>query len=333
MSSEHRHDGPRLKRQIGLATATALVVGEVVGVGIFLTPAGMTKTVGSPFLVLVVWLLAGAMALCGALCFGELAARRPEAGGGYVYLRDAYGPPLAFLYGWMGLLVLDPGLTAALAVGAASYAAYALGLSPAPAKALALALIVSLAAVNVRGVRVGGWLVGWLTVVKLALLLFIVLWGFGLRLGDWGHFQPFFAQREGSAPLAGALAGALVSAFFSFGGWWDLSKLGGEVRDPARTLPRAYTCGLLVVVAVYVLTSAVQEGAQAVVVGPRAPHDGADGRAVGEVQAVAAGVHQEPFRHAAHQLVGVTMQERGVSRLLSVDLGAAVDMVEAVAAE
>ena len=257
MSSEHRHDGPRLKRQIGLATATAVVVGEVVGVGIFLTPAGMTKTLGSPLLVLVVWLVAGAMALCGALCFGELAARRPEAGGGYVYLRDAYGPPLAFLYGWMGLLVLDPGLTAALAVGAASYAGYALGLSPAPVKALALALIVSLAAVNVRGVRAGGWLVGWLTAVKLALLLFIVLWGFGLRLGDWGHFRPFVAQREGSAPLAAALAGALVSAFFSFGGWWDLSKLGGEVRDPGRTLPRAYAYGLLVVVAVYVLTSAV----------------------------------------------------------------------------
>jgi basic amino acid/polyamine antiporter, APA family len=245
-----------LKRQIGLATAAAVVVGEVVGVGIFLTPAGMTKAVGSPFYLLVIWLLAGAMALCGALCFGELAALRPEAGGGYVYLRDAYGPPLAFLYGWMGLLVLDPGLTAALAVGAASYLGYALALSPLLVKALALAFIVALAAVNVRGVRLGGWLVGWLTATKLVLLLFIALWGFGLRLGDWGHFTPFVAQRAGSAPLFVALAGALVSAFFSFGGWWDLSKLGGEVRDPARTLPRAYTYGLLAVVLVYVLTSA-----------------------------------------------------------------------------
>src|SRR2546423_2440854 len=256
MSIKHRHDGSQLKRQIGLATATALVVGEVVGVGIFLTPAGMTKSVGSPLLVLVVWLLAGAMALCGALCYGELAARRPEAGGSYVYLRDAYGPALAFLYGWMGLLVLDPGLTAALAVGASSYVGYALGLSPAWMKATAIAAIVMLAAVNVRGVPFGGWLVRWLTVVKLSLLLFIVAWGFGMRLGDWTHFKPFVAQRAGSAPLFGALAGALVSAFFSFGGWGGLSKLGGEVRDPARTLPRAYTYGLLVVVAVYVLTSA-----------------------------------------------------------------------------
>lgn len=256
MSSVHRQDGPRLKRQLGLTTAAAVVIGEVVGVGIFLTPADMTRAVGSPFYLLIIWLLAGAMALCGALCFGELAALRPEAGGGYVYLRDAYGPPLAFLYGWMGLLVLDPGLTAALAVGAASYLGYALGLSPALVKALALALIVALAAVNVRGVKLGGRLVSWLTAAKLALLLFIALWGFGMRLGDWANFTPFIAQRTGSAPLFAALAGALVSAFFSFGGWWDLSKLGGEVRDPGRTLPRAYAFGLLAVVAVYILTSA-----------------------------------------------------------------------------
>jgi basic amino acid/polyamine antiporter, APA family len=245
-----------LKRQIGLVTATALVVGEVVGVGIFLTPARMTKSVGSPFLVLLVWLVAGAMALCGALSFGELAARRPEAGGQYVYLRDAYGPPLAFLYGWMGLLVLDPGLTAALAVGAASYVAYALGLSALGMKSIAVAFLIALAAVNIRGVRLGGSIVRWLTVSKLALLLFIVVWGFGMRLGDFSHFTPFVAQREGSMPLAAALAGAAVSAFFSFGGWWDLSKLGGEAREPERTLPRAYTYGLLLVVAVYILTSA-----------------------------------------------------------------------------
>jgi APA family basic amino acid/polyamine antiporter len=254
--AEHIDGRGGLKRQLGLATATAVVVGEVIGVGIFLTPAQMTKSVGSPFVVLLVWLAAGAMALCGALCFGELAARRPEAGGSYVYLRDAYGRPVAFLYGWMGLLVLDPGLTAALAVGAASYVAYALGLSSALTKALGVAFVVSLAAVNVRGVRLGGWVVRWLTVLKLALLLFIVLWGFGLRLGDFSHFSPFVAQREGSLPLAAALAGAVVSAFFSFGGWWDLSKLGGEVREPARTLPRAYTYGLLLVVVVYILTSA-----------------------------------------------------------------------------
>src|SRR5215204_2773568 len=237
-----------LRRQIGLATAAAVVVGEVVGVGIFLTPAGMTKSAGSPLLVLIVWLLSGAMALSGALCYGELAARYPAAGGGYVYLREAYGPALAFLYGWMALLVVDPGLTAALAVGGASYVGYAAGLPPAGVNALA--------AVNIRGIQLGGWVVRWLTIVKLALLLLILLWGFGLSLGDWSHFQPFVERRAGSPPLAGALAGALVAAFFSYGGWWDLSKLGGEVRDPARTLPRALTLGVLAVTVVYVLTSA-----------------------------------------------------------------------------
>jgi len=117
-------------------------------------------------------------------------------------------------------------------------------------------LVVALALVNVRGVRLGGWVVRWLTVVKLALLAVVVVWGFGMGLGDWSHFRPFVERRAGSPALAGALAGGLVAAFFSYGGWWDLSKLGGEVRDPARNLPRALTLGVVVVTAVYVLTSA-----------------------------------------------------------------------------
>jgi APA family basic amino acid/polyamine antiporter len=246
-----------LKRQLGLRTATALVVGEVIAVGIFLTPAGMAKSLGSPILLLSVWLVMGLMALCGALCYGELAARFPEAGGGYVYLREAYGPAVAFLYGWMAFLVMDPGITAALAIGMAGYAAYSLGLSPLGMKVAAIVAIFLVAAINIRGVRLGGWLIRWLTVIKLGMLLFILLWGFGLRLGNWGHFAPLIAQREGSAPLFGALAGALVAAFFSFGGWWDVTKLAGEVRDPARTLPRALAYGVIIVTLVYILTSAV----------------------------------------------------------------------------
>src|SRR5882672_4595142 len=168
-----------LKRQIGIRTATALVVGEVIAVGIFLTPAGMAKSLGSPFWVLVVWLVMGAMAVCGALCYGELAARYPQSGGSYVYLREAYGRPVAFLYGWMALLVMDPGLTAALAVGLAGYAGYIFSLSPFGVKAVAIGAIVLLAAINIRGLNLGAWLMRWLTVLKLGLLLFILLWGFG----------------------------------------------------------------------------------------------------------------------------------------------------------
>ena len=246
----------QLKRQIGLRTAIALIVGEVIAVGIFLTPAGMAKSLGSPVWLLIVWLIMGAMALCGALCYGELAARFPEAGGSYVYLREAYGRPVAFLYGWMALLVMDPGLTAALAVGLASYVAYIFHLSNAGQKAVAVGAIFAVALVNIRGVKLGGWLVRWLTILKLGLLGVVVVWGFGSQAGQWSNFTPFLAQRPGSSPLLGALAGGLVAAFFSFGGWWDLSKLAGEVRNPERTLPRALIYGVSILTAVYIITSA-----------------------------------------------------------------------------
>src|SRR5271155_5603845 len=115
VGDRHTDLGHGLTRQLGLTTATALIVGEVIGVGIFLTPAGMAKSLGSPFWLLAVWLTMGMAAVGGALCYGALAARYPEDGGSYVYLRKAYGPRTAFLYGWLSLLVTDPGLTAMLA--------------------------------------------------------------------------------------------------------------------------------------------------------------------------------------------------------------------------
>jgi len=246
-----------LRRQIGLRTAAALIVGEVIAVGIFLTPAGMAKQLGSPVWLLVVWLAMGAMALCGALCYGELAARFPEAGGGYVYLREAFGPAVAFMYGWMAFLVMDPGLTAALAVGLATYARYIIHLNPAGTKLLAIATILAVALINIRGVRLGAWFVRVLMLLKLGLLAFVILWGIGFQLGHWSNFTPFVARHPDSPPLIGALAGGLVGAFFSFAGWWDLGKLAGEVKDPARTLPKALTLGVLTVTVVYILTSLV----------------------------------------------------------------------------
>jgi basic amino acid/polyamine antiporter, APA family len=247
----------RLERRLGPGTAVAFVVGEIVGVGIFLTPAEMAKALGSPFWVLVVWLTVGGTALCGALCYGELAAHWPEAGGGYVYLREAYGPGLAFLYGWKSLLVMDPGLAAALAAGIAQYASYLTPLSVGGQTAMAIAVILALALVNAFGVRAGARLLGLLTVLKLGLLAVIVVCGFATGRGAWSHFLPFVEPRLGSAPLLAGLAGGIVAAFFSFGGFWDVAKLAGEVRDPARTLPRALALGVSLVTLVYVLTSAV----------------------------------------------------------------------------
>jgi APA family basic amino acid/polyamine antiporter len=245
-----------LKRQLGLRAAAAVVVGEVIGVGIFLYPAGMAKSLGSPVWVLVVWLMMGAMALAGALCYGELAARFPQAGGGYVYLREAYGTQTAFLYGWMALLVLDPGLTALFAVGAADNIGRIVNLSPLGIKLIGIGAILTIAAINARGIKLGARVMQALTILKLGLLAFIIIWGFGFAHGSWTNFTPF-VERHATDSLTVALAGALVVGFFSFAGWWDVTKIAGEVREPARTLPRALTLGILIITVVYILTSAV----------------------------------------------------------------------------
>jgi basic amino acid/polyamine antiporter, APA family len=244
-----------LRRQIGVRTAAALIVGEVIAVGIFLTPAGMAKDLASPLWLLVVWLTMGAMALCGALCYGELSARYPEAGGGYAFLREAYGPAVAFMYGWMAFLVMDPGLTALLGVGLATYTGYILKLSVTGIKVVAIVTIILVALINIRGVKLGAGFVRTMTFLKLGLLAFVFLWGVGFQLGNWSNFTPFVQRPANSAPLLVALAGGMMSAFFSFAGWWDLGKLAGEVKNPGHNLPRALAYGVTIVTIVYVLTS------------------------------------------------------------------------------
>lgn len=246
-----------LRRELGLGSAAAAVAGEAIAVGIFLTPAGMAKSLGSPFWLLAVWLFMGAISMSGALCFGELAARYPEAGGLYVYLREAYEERIGFLYGWMSLLVMDPGVTAALAVGGATYASYIFGWSPTAAKLVAIATVAVICGVNMLNTRVAAGVLRYITWLKFAILALLVVWALVFHLGSWSHFVPFVAQRPGSVPLLPAIAGALVAAFYSFGGWWDVSKIAGEVKDPARTLPRALVLGVLGVVAAYVLVSGV----------------------------------------------------------------------------
>ena len=246
-----------IKRELGLGSATAAVAGEAIAVGIFLTPAGMAKSLGSPFWLLTVWLIVGAMTLSGALCYGELAARYPRSGGSYVYLQECFGPRVAFLYGWMCLLVLDPGLTAALATGTASYTAYIFPWPRAATKYVAMSIVLSLALLNTFSTKVSASFLRRLTWMKVGILLLVTLWAFVFRVGHWSNFIPFFAQRSGSLPLLPALAGAMVGAFFSFGGWWDVTKISGEVRDPEETMPRAMLLGVLIVTAVYLLVSIV----------------------------------------------------------------------------
>lgn len=237
--------------------ATSLIVGQVIGIGIFLTPADMSRQLGSPGLVYAMWLVMGTMALCGALCYGELASRFPEAGGAYVYLREAWGEGAAFLYGWKCLLVMDPGLTAALAAGMAEYVAYLVPLGPGGRKAVALAALVLLALLSIAGTRLAAGALVAVTVLKLGMLAVIVLWGFGSSRADLGGVLPTFARAAGSPPLLPALAGGFIAAFFSYGGWWEAARMAGEVRDPQRTLPRTFVIGIAVVTATYILTSMV----------------------------------------------------------------------------
>jgi basic amino acid/polyamine antiporter, APA family len=238
---------------LGLATATAAVAGECIGVGIFLTPAGMARSLGSPFWLIFVWLAVSLMTLCGALCYGELAARFPRPGGTYVYLHEIFGPRSAFLYGWMSLLVLDPGLAASLATGLSSYVAFIFPLSPPGERIVGISVVAALCLINVASTRAGGGFLRWATWLKFAVLGSIVVLAFGLRLGSFSNLSPFFAQRPGSLPLFAGLAAGLVGAFYSFGGWWDVCKIGGEVRDPERTLPRAMILGVILVAAIYIL--------------------------------------------------------------------------------
>ncbi|MEO8041135.1 MAG: amino acid permease [Acidobacteriota bacterium] len=243
-----------LKRQFGLFTAVAMIVGQVIAVGIFLTPAGMARSVGSPFWLLVIWLVTGAMTLSGALCYGELAARFPDAGGSYVYLREAYGRATAFLYGWMNLLVLDPGLTAILAVGLSEYASYLVSMSGGGKQILAIGTVLILGLVNILGTRIGANFLKALTVLKISTLLFIIGYGFIGGFGHWSNFTPFFTMPDDAF---GAFAGGFVGAFFAFAGWWEVSRIAGEVQNAEQNIPRALLIGVVVITVVYVLTSAV----------------------------------------------------------------------------
>src|SRR5687767_9902011 len=231
-----------LLRRFGIWAALAMIIAEVMGVGIFLTPASMSRTLGSPSWVLGVWALVGLLSAAGALCYAELGSRFPEAGGGYVYLREAFGERCAFVYGWMSLLVMDPGLTAALGVGLATYL---LALLEAPASltpVVAIGAIVVVAAVSTLGVESSARVLRWTAAAKLVTIAVLVLAVLARR--DAGASAVTTVTAIPSIPI---LAGALMGAFFAFGGWWDLGKMSEEIVQPRRTLPIALVGGIGIV--------------------------------------------------------------------------------------
>jgi basic amino acid/polyamine antiporter, APA family len=244
------------QRQFGLLAAIAIVVGESIALGIFLTPASMAKSLGSPLLLALVWIGMAFMAMCGALCYAELAIRMPESGGDYVYLRAGYGGRIAFLYGWMSSIVMYPGVAAALSVGASEYVAQLLPLNATAIAFVPAVILCVFGVVNLLGTGLSGSLMTIVNILKLFILAALAGWATISGHAHLANLLPLVQRRPGSEALAPAVGGAIVAAFFSLGGWWEAGKIAGEVRNPKRTLPLAFLGGLTLVTLIYLLISA-----------------------------------------------------------------------------
>ena len=259
-----------LRRDLGLHSAVAIVVGTVIGSGIFLVPKTMILKVGSPEMLFFVWVVGGALSLFGALTYAELSAAMPEAGGEYVYLREAYGPFFGFLYGWIQTFIAKSGSIAALGVGFFLYFANFFpildqtlveiplpigpGGGPLPIRwgqVAASCVILVLAGVNYLGVRLGGVIQIIFTISKLALIAGLVIAGLIYGSGSVSHFSD-------TIPAAGGFGGffaALVAALWAYDGWNNVSMVSSEIKRPSRNLPIALIAGTITVMVVYLLTN------------------------------------------------------------------------------
>jgi APA family basic amino acid/polyamine antiporter len=274
-----------------LIEATALVIGGTIGVSIFVVPAGVANEVGAPGLALATWAVTGLMAICGALAFAELAAAIPETGGTYVFLKRAYPrTPVAFLFGWMLFFTHSTGSMAVVASLGALYAGHFVGkvapFGPIATKVVAITLIAGLTTLNGLGVRTGARVQNILSVLKVGLLALVVAACFFAPAGDPARFGPFLPAGRSAGTIAGSMATAMILSIFSYNGWLFVTHVAGEVKDPARTLPRAIVIAMLIVLVSYLAVNAallyvlpfdqlrtsprVAADAMAVALGPRA---------------------------------------------------------------
>ena len=243
-----------LARRLGLFDATMIVMGGIVGSGIFINPYVVAQQVHTPFLVLGAWLAGGAIALAGAFVYAELAARRPEVGGQYAYLREAFHPGIAFLYGWALLLVIQTGGMAAVAVTFARYFSELTGASL-PDWVTAAVTLLLLTLVNCLGVRAGSNVQNFLMVLKILAVAALVACGlFGVAEPRALTGGPLL-DRPASLGLVAALGAALTPVMFAYGGWQTASFVSGEMRDPRRDLPRGLLLGVCGVILLYVLVN------------------------------------------------------------------------------
>jgi APA family basic amino acid/polyamine antiporter len=239
-------------RRLGPWDGAAIVIGGVIGSGIFRTPATVAERTTSGLPVLTLWAVGGLLTLAGVLCYAELGARRPQAGGIYIYLREAFGSLPAFLFGWTMALINYPGSVAAVATTFADYACRAAALPGLWVKPMAVGAIIFIVGVNFFGIRAGAWMQNVFTVLKLAAITMLIVVGLALA---HGHFGNIAAPDTAHAVPSGAWIGALLPVLFAYGGFHYLNDMAGEVRDPQRTLPRALALGMTGVVLCYLLTN------------------------------------------------------------------------------
>lgn len=264
---------PRLRRELDLLDSALMLVGVVLGSGIFMTTGIMAVALPSPGLIMLAWAVGGLLTLAGASVFAELGAALPEAGGGYVYLREAYGALVSFLFAWITLLVYQPGAISAVAVGFAEHLGYLvpplgadvvlvnlpLGesvLKITSAQVVAAATILGLTAVNILGLRVGSNIVNVITTLKVAALVAFAVLGI-LVARPTGASNAASSMSGGTADLVTGFGLALVASLWTYDGWINLSFSGGEVKDPGRTIPRALMLGTGALTGLYLLVNSV----------------------------------------------------------------------------
>jgi basic amino acid/polyamine antiporter, APA family len=241
-----------LAKAIGLPSAVMLVVGGIVGVGVFVNPAIVARSAHSPAELLGAWGAGGVIALLGAFVYAELAARIPHTGGDYAYLREAYGPLPAFLNGWTLLLVVQTGGMAAVTIAFAKYLDVLLGGGVSQSLIVVLCLA-GLAGVNVLGVGIGNGVQGVLGAIKIAMIVALVL--AGVLLVAPARQSPTSVAHGGTTADLKAFGAAMIPVLFSYGGWQTANFVAGEMKDPRRDLSRALVMGVLIVIACYLAVS------------------------------------------------------------------------------
>ena len=243
----------KLVRSLGLLSSIGLVIGITIGGGIYRTPAGIADRVPDPVWMLGVWVLGGLIVLCGALSFAELSASMPETGGMYVYLREGWGRPYGFLYGWAQLVLIRAAALGGISSVFGEYFMRVFGMdpraNPAMADYLAAAAIIVASITNIVGVKLGALFAGLSTITKFGALALLVLASFLMGDQVGGSFTNLASN--GAAIDAGVFGLALISVMWAYDGFADLTFASGEVKDPQRNLPRAIIIGTLMIIAIY----------------------------------------------------------------------------------